>query len=168
MFSQGWMIFFFLDASFSNDTNSSSIPPTVTTSIQVSTSVPTPQTPQSGLSTGDIAALASSIPIGVLGLIIAAIALWYTRKQALAGKPLLTALRDDVRRVWVRRAYSLWTSQEKHCKKFAAINWPMLMFYCVDIFLSLFKEDVVIHRHLNVFVVSRYYNLSCLILIMDK
>ncbi|KIM39405.1 hypothetical protein M413DRAFT_29165 [Hebeloma cylindrosporum] len=86
----------------SSSTTSSTTPSSSTTSSVAGYSgVPQPSftansttaTPSSssisstGLSSGEIAGLASSIPIGVIGLILTTIGIWYAKKQTQAGKP---------------------------------------------------------------------------------
>ncbi|KIM39422.1 hypothetical protein M413DRAFT_446939 [Hebeloma cylindrosporum] len=65
-------------------------------SSTITSSASSSSTPSAGLSSGEIAGLASSIPIGVIGLILTAIGIWYARKQAQAGRPFLGALKDDM------------------------------------------------------------------------
>ncbi|PPQ72619.1 hypothetical protein CVT25_007631 [Psilocybe cyanescens] len=48
------------------------------------------------LTQGDIAGLASSIPLGIASLIIGAWALWYARKQQKEGKPVIRTLMRDI------------------------------------------------------------------------
>ncbi|KIM39423.1 hypothetical protein M413DRAFT_29177 [Hebeloma cylindrosporum] len=84
----------------SSSTTSSTTPSSSTTSSVAGYSVipsftanTTTATPSSssisstGLSSGEIAGLASSIPIGVIGLILTTIGIWYAKKQTQAGKP---------------------------------------------------------------------------------
>ncbi|KAH9475594.1 hypothetical protein JR316_0012711 [Psilocybe cubensis] len=81
-------------------TSTTAAPFFASTSITNVPATPTATAPSTGeqsngLSNGDIASLASSIPLGVLGLVIGVLGIYYTRKQMQAGKPVWKSLKTD-------------------------------------------------------------------------